>query len=103
MANFSRSSKFPHESQNDESGTAYRAAESSERRRTARQNGRGIIVRSTWRWLLSETRQVAALQFFIEKSGNLEGSRPLRRVVHRRRSPSDERIALGGSPFKTIA
>jgi hypothetical protein len=42
-------------------------------------------------------------KFFIEKSGNSEGSRPLRRVVYRRRSLSDERIALDGSPFKTIA
>jgi hypothetical protein len=65
--------------------------------------GVGSSFDRPWRWLLSETRQVAALQFFIEKSGNLEGSRPLRRVVHRRRSLSDERIALGGSPFKTIA
>ena len=48
-ANFSRASKFPQENQNDESGTAYRATESSERSRTARQNRCGIIVRSTWR------------------------------------------------------
>jgi hypothetical protein len=35
IANFSRASKFPQQSQDGESGTAYRAAGSSERRRTA--------------------------------------------------------------------
>jgi hypothetical protein len=71
-ANFSRASKFPQQSQNDESGTAYRATESSERRRMARQKGRGIIVRSTWRQFCLKPDRSRRFKFFIEKSGNSE-------------------------------
>jgi hypothetical protein len=66
--------KVPQESQKDESGTAYRATKSSERRRNAPQNGRGIIVRSTWRLLCLKPDRSRHLKFFIEKSGNSAGA-----------------------------
>lgn len=65
-ANFSRASKFPQERQDDESGIAYRATESSERRRTARQNR------------LSETRQVAALPDTPDQVRRPDNRRPYR-------------------------
>ena len=66
VANFSGTSKFPRESRKDQSGTAYRATGSSERRRRPASELPQTMVRSIWKWLARDPSTY--LQVFPEES-----------------------------------